>query len=242
MGGAFRAAGAGIDAIEGSPASIAASRRYQVQLGGGWDFTSHFGSASAGVIDSTDPGLAAGMVYHIATLGRGDNHRIFHLTSLALALPISDAFALAISGHYVVESGLRSANAVTGDAGLMIRPVSFLSFAVTAHNLVDIRNADVTRYYSVGSALLLGPFNFSADLKSDLGLTSRQLAFGLGAEFVLGITAFRGGYARNNRTQSSYLSGGLGLFGDGAGLDIGYRQEVGGTHSRLLSLSFQIRN
>src|SRR5919198_4972828 len=112
MGGAFRALGGGTEAVEGNPASMAVFRRYLVELSGAWDARYPFGFGSIGVMDSASSPVAAGVAYHLVSLGEGAQNRIAHLNTGAFTLPVGQTLYVGASARYVLMSGVRQANAM----------------------------------------------------------------------------------------------------------------------------------
>lgn len=241
MGGAYRAHGLGAEAIAGNPAALPLYRRYQLELTGAWDAQTKFGFGSLAIADSATSEIAAGVSYDYVSLGRGEERRTVHLNTLALAVPLGGSFFLGASGRHVLMPG--RANAVTMDAGLLIRPVPSLAIAASGHNLIDIHNPDVTRYFQLGSAFLGNLFTAAFDVRADFqDEEAPQLSYGAGLEYVTG-NAFpvRGGYSYSAVTRTHFLSGGLGLITEGGGMDLAYRHELGGAGSRMLALTIKVQ-
>src|SRR5919198_451670 len=113
MGGAYRALGGGTEAGEGNPASLGVFRRYVVELAGAWGPRNPFGFGSASVMDSASGGLAAGLAYHLVSLGTGDTHRVAHLNTAAFSIPFGEALQIGVSARHVLMTGARQANAIT---------------------------------------------------------------------------------------------------------------------------------
>ena len=241
MGGAYRALGGGTEAVEGNPASLAVFRRYVVELAGAWDPRNPFGFGSASVMDSTTGGLAAGMAYHLVSIGSGDAHRVAHLNTAAFCIPFGQALQVGVSARHVLMTGARSANAITGDAGLLLRMGSVMA-TVSGHNLVDIDNPDFPRTFAGGLGLITSELTVAADVRGDFNGAQPAFAFSGGAEWVAGgALPLRIGFTRDLIQNASFIGAGIGFLVDGGGLDLGYRHELGGSYSRLLSITFRLR-
>jgi hypothetical protein len=243
MGGAFRALGSGTEAVEGNPASMAVFRRYLVELGGAWDARYPFGFGSIAVMDSASSPVAAGVAYHLVSLGEGDQHRIAHLNTGAITLPFGESFFIGASARYVLMSGARESNAMTGDAGLLLRLGSFVA-SVSGHNLVDIHNPDFPRTFAGALGLITPDLTLSADLQGDFNGQRPAYAFSGGGEWVLGgAVPVRAGFMRDLIRGGNFIGAGLGFLVQGGGLDLSYRHELGGSRSRLLGLTvrFQVQ-
>ncbi len=238
MGGAYRAIALGGEAITGSPAALALRRRYEFELAGAFDPQTKFGYGSVAIIDSQTTDLAAGLSYHFASLGVGELQRSVNLLTLAFAAPVSENFFLGGGVKYLIESGSVSANAITIDAGLLVRLSEGLLVSINGQNLVDVGKPDLKRYYGLGLAYVAGPMTAAADLRADFTGSSARFAYHGGLEYILGgAFPLRAGYSRDNILSTQYVSGGLGFFGKGGGIDVAYRHEIGGADGRLLALA-----
>jgi hypothetical protein len=241
MGGAFRALGGGTEAVEGNPASLAVFRRYVVEFTGAWDPRNPFGFGSVSVVDSVSGGLAAGIAYHLVSLGSGESHRVAHLNTAAFCLPLGEVLQVGLSARHVVMSGARQANAITGDAGLLLRLGAVMA-TVSGHNLVDIGNPEFPRTFAGALGLITPQFTLAADVLGDFTGERPAYSFSGGAEWVLGgVVPLRAGFTRDLIHGGSFVGAGLGLNIEGGGLDLGYRHELGGSYSRLLALTLRIR-
>ncbi len=241
MGGAYRALGTGGESLGGNPAGMAAHKLYAFELTGAWDSETKFGFASASIVDSQTSQVAAGLSYHFVSLGRGDDQRTAQVTSLGLAAPFSDIVYVGVAGRHLLISG--AANAITLDAGLLVRLSDALKVAVSGHNLIDIRHPEMSRYYALGLVYSAGAFTAAADLRADFSaVPSTQVAYGAGLEYVLsGAVPFRAGYSHDNITGNEFLSAGIGFQTSGnGGIDFGYRHELGGTQGRLFALTLKL--
>ncbi len=238
MGGAYRAIALGGEAITGSPAALALRRRYEFELAGAFDPQTKFGYGSAAIIDSQTTDWAAGLSYHFASLGSGDQQRSVNLATLAFAAPVSENFFLGGGVKYLIESGAVSANAITIDAGLLVRLSEGLLVSINGQNLIDVGKRDLSRYYGLGLAYVAGPVTAAADVRADFTGSSPRFAYHGGLEYILGgAFPLRAGYSRDNILSTQYVSGGLGFFGKGGGIDVAYRHEIGGADGRLLALA-----
>jgi hypothetical protein len=240
MGGAYRAIALGGEAITGSPAALALRRRYEFELAGAFDAQTKFGYGSVAIIDSQTTDLAAGLSYHFVSLGRGDQQRSVNFATLAFAAPVSESFFIGGGVKYLIESGAVSANAVTVDAGILVRLSEGLLVSVNAQNLVDVAKKDLSRYYALGLAYVTGPLTAAADLRADFTGPSARFAYHGGLEYILGGSIpLRAGYSRDNIISTEYVSAGVGFFGKGGGIDLAYRHEIGGADGRLVALALR---
>lgn len=241
MGGAWRALGQGADAGTGNPAAVAAFRTYRVELTGAWDWVGKDAFGSVSIADSTNP-LAAGVSQQLITLGKGRERTTAHLNTVALSLPLGEAFMVGVASRYLIMRGAREANAFTGDVGLLLR-LGLFSIGASAHNLIDTRNPELTRYYSAHASVLAGMLTLAADVRADFTTNERRtFTYNGGVEYVMGENfPIRAGYTWDGFTRSSQMGLGIGLLTPGGGLDIAYHQDFGGEKGRSLALTFKLQ-
>lgn len=244
MGAAYRALGVGAESVDGNPAAMSLRKRYEIDVSGAWDQQTKFGFLNTVAYDSRTSELAAGVSYHFISIGRGPEQRYAHFTTVALAAGASDTIHFGLSGHYVVESGAQSRNGITLDAGMAVRLSDAITLAVSAHNVIDVHNKDLPRYYAAGVGYTKGLLTLAVDLRADFSSTlpKSELTPGAGIEYLAGGSfPLRAGYTYDSLTNSHFVSGGLGVVGDGGGLDFAYRQEIGGSEQHLIALTFKIQ-
>jgi hypothetical protein len=241
MGGAFRALGGGTEAVEANPASMAVFRRYLVELCGAWDPRNPFGFGSIAVMDSASSPVAAGLAYHIVSLGAGDEHRVAHLNTGALTIPFGQTLYIGASIRHVLMSGSREVNAITGDAGLLLR-FGPLVASVSGHNLVEIADPDFPRTFAGALGLITPEFSLAADVQGNFNGPRPAYAFSGGGEWVLGgVLPLRAGYMRDLINGGAFIGAGMGFLVQGGALDLSYRHELGGSSSRLLALTIRFQ-
>jgi len=242
MGGAFRALGTGSESVDGNPAAMGMRKRYEISLAGALDTHTKFGFGGLTLYDTQTSDLGAGVSYHLVSVGQDPQHRIANFFTLALSYPLSQSVFLGASGHYVLENGAFHTSSFTMDAGLALKMSDAISASLSAHNIINSHNPDLPRYYAFGLAYSKGPLTWAGDLRADYTTDNTQYLPGTGLEYVVGGGfPLRAGYAYNSRTSSHYVSGGLGLLGDGAGIDFAYRHEFGGAESRLIALTLKLQ-
>lgn len=241
MGNAFRALGGGSEAVEGNPASLAVYRRYLIEIGGAWDPRNPFGFGSVSVMDSVTSPLAAGLSYTLVSLGGEGNRRVAHLNTGAFSMPIANVLHVGASMRHVLMTGDRSANALTGDAGLLLQ-LGPLTLTGAGHNLIDIANPDFPRYFSAGVGFSLPLFSLAVDGRGQFGGEAPVYALSAGGEFIVGrLVPIRAGYSHDNFRGSKTITGGAGIFIQNGAVDLAYQHELGGAYSRLFSLTFRMQ-
>jgi hypothetical protein len=236
MGGAYRALGLAGEAVVGNPAAMSLYRRYAVDVTGAYDLQTRYTFGNATIVDSQTNVVAAGVAYHLVSLGTGEQQRLTHHNTLALSFPLSDSLMVGASGKYLLSSGAISSNAVTMDIGILLR-LAGLVLGVSGHNLVDIYNPDATRYYALSLGYGNGSnLNVAVDLRSDLGPRALQtLTVNAGAEYAVGqLFPVRVGYSNDQRLGRQDISVGAGFVVESTGVDVAYRRELDGKGQMLL--------
>ncbi|MBL8939514.1 MAG: hypothetical protein JNM69_33445 [Archangium sp.] len=241
MGGAYMSMGYGAEVIGGNPAALSAYKRYQIEASGAWDVPNGMGFGTLGLADSTNQ-IAGGISYHFVTFG-GLERRWAHVTTMALAYSIADWIHLGVAARHHVIVGASNTNSITMNAGLLLRPASFLSIGVSGHNLINNFNKDITRFFVASvSALILGQLTPCFDLRADFNEATPRFAYQGGLEWLIAMSfPVRIGYQFDGIMNHQYLSGGIGWFTEGSGVDLAYRHELGGAEGRLISLTVKIQ-
>ena len=234
--------GLGADTVMGNPAAMALVKRYQAELSGSYDVTTRFGFGSAAVLDSVTNQVAAGLAYSFVSLGQGEDHRFAHLTTAAAGMPLSEVVHVGFSTHHLAESGARTANAITIDAALLLR-FSSLAVSFVGHNLIDIKNPDLSRYFALSAGWMAGIWTLVADVKMDFGQTQTpQFAYAVGGEFIAADSfPLRAGFTIDTITHTQFVSFGAGYTSEGSGVDLAYRHELGGLGGHMLALTLKMQ-
>lgn len=244
MGGAYRALGMGTEAVLGNPAALALWKMYRMELHGAWDTHNHGSFGGVSVMDAKTSDLAAGLDYHLVSISHDGNRDTAHYSTLGFALPITPGVLIGTSIHYLKGNGLILANATTVDAGLLVRFNEGLTLGVSAHNLIDTHNTELARYYSAHMGYLAGLFTLAADVQGDYQSREKPVYdYHGGIECILGeAIPVRLGYSYDGFKQTSQLGVGLGfLTGEGGGIDVGYRHDLGGPKGRMLAISIKLQ-
>jgi opacity protein-like surface antigen len=244
MGGAYRALGMGTEAVLGNPAALALWKMYRMELHGGWDTHGKDAFGGVSVMDAKTSDLAAGLDYHILTLRTGEGRATAHFSTLAFALPLTPGVLIGTSIHYLKLKGPLLANATTVDAGVLVRFNEGFNLGFSAHNLIDTKNEELTRYYSAHMGFLTGLFTLAADVRGDFQSRDKAVyTYNGGVEYILGQSIpVRLGYTYDGFQKASQLGVGLGfLTGEGGGIDVAYRHDIGGERGRLLALSIKLQ-
>lgn len=242
MGGAYEAMGYGAETIAGNPAALSLYRRYQIEASGAWDIPQGYGFATVAVADSTNA-VAAGLSYHFATFG-GTERRYAHLTSLALAYAFGDMIHIGITTRHQVLVGASNTNSVTMNAGLLVRPIEWLTIGFSGHNLIGVYNRDIQRYFVASIAgQFFGQLSPAFDLHMDFNDPAKaRFSFHGGVEWLISQTfPIRLGYQYDGIFNHHYIGGGIGWFSDGSGVDLSYRHEIGNQDGRMIALTLKLQ-
>lgn len=247
MGGAFESLGYGAEVISGNPAGLTMYKRYQIEANGAWDIPSGYATGGVSLADSSSSALGMGISYNFVTFG-AFNRRWAHLTTVALAYAVADWLHLGVSGRHQVITGFTNTNSITMSAGLILRPFDWLSMGFSGHNLIPNYNSDVTRYFVASvSSVIAGQLSPVFDLRIDFNRPTPRFAYMAGVEWlILQRVPLRVGYQQDNigiddLNHHTYLSGGLGWFVEGSGVDVSYRHELGGDAGRLIALTAKLQ-
>lgn len=243
MGGAYRGMGFGTETISGNPALLSMYRRYQLELGGAWDIPNGFGFGGISIVDSATNELAYGQSYTLVTFDSPQGRNTAHLNSTAMAYPIFDWLHVGVSGRYQLIYGPYATNSITMSAGAAVRIMNQWIIGFSGHNLIDVASPLVNRYFALSTSVSFGMFTPSLEWRMDFNAPFPRFAVATGLEFIAGdLVPIRAGFVWDNITGQRYLSGGLGFFIEGSGVDISYRHELDGFHGRLLAVTIKLQS
>jgi hypothetical protein len=243
MGGAYHALGIDGDVVDGNPASMMLFHHYLTDLGGSWDVQTKYAFATASIVDTTNA-IGAGLSYHLVTLGRGADRTIANVTTGAAGYSLSDNIHIGATVKQATMSGAQHGDAVTADAGVAVRVLDSFTAAFSGHNLIPIPNPYLPRFFVLGFGYFATDvLTLAADLRGDFGVGgTTPFSFNFGGEYIAGSSfPLRAGYAFDTITHSHFVSGGLGFVSDGTGVDVAYRQEIGGERGKLVALTLKLQ-
>lgn len=139
LGGGTHAIAQSTSSLYVNPAAMSMSRVYHVDSSVLWDPSVGRWSFGGAVVDSTRT-VGAGLAYHYSLLD-GDTRN--HDVRIALAATLTEGVSLGVTGRYLDYVGPATANGVRGsaysgftvDAGLALKPWSWLSLGITGYSL-----------------------------------------------------------------------------------------------------------
>jgi hypothetical protein len=241
MGGAYMSLGYGAESIGGNPAALSAYRRYLIEASGAWDIPNGMGLGTIGLADSTNA-FAMGLSYHFITFG-GLERRWGHITTIGVSYALANWLHLGVAGRHHVLIGASNTNSVTMNAGLLIRPLQFLSIGVSGHNLIFNFNRDITRFFVLSvSGMFFNQLSPCFDLRADFNESTARFAYHGGVEWLIANSVpIRAGYQFDGILNRQYLSAGIGWFSQGSGIDFAYRHELGGDLGRMVALTVKLQ-
>jgi hypothetical protein len=245
MGGALRAVGYGTSAQFLNPAALAETRLYHVEaLAQGTPETARqvYGGS---IVDSVTSRLCGSFSMLGGLMDGAGINRSFLDARLSLAIPITDRFLIGLGGRYLkltqsglgpfglsaVSGGLQDpgggskggkppgrvamVNAVTWDAGAIVKPTDNLFIAAVGQNLTYTKNGILPM--TVGGGIGYGSdiFSLEADAIADIGSWEKPtVRFGAGAEYVAaGLFPIRAGYKFDQGAKLHTISLGTGYVG-----------------------------
>jgi len=235
MGGTFREVGTGANAADGNPAAMALFQAYQLEFASGWDPKYKNWYLAGWARDSTNSDISAGYSLHYISNDLGDSRVAQWAHSLSLGTRLGDRVAVGIGSRWLIQTDQPKINAASLNAGVAIRASQSFTIGFAAYNLIDTRHAELARAFELGFSLLLGPLRIASEARSDLGRGPLHPIINAGAEMFLGKSfALRTGWEWRQPTAQNFVTGGIGVVLDNAGLDLGYRQGLSGAGSLLV--------
>jgi hypothetical protein len=219
-----------------SPAALALGNLYHIE--GNVDYLSdlHAVALGAAVVDSSTSKIGAGI--GLRGFLSGDN-RVGGLDGrLGIALSLSDAFSIGVSGRYISLSANSDPYQIdvqgfTMDASLRVMPLEGLQFDLGVLNFIPMDSPFVPLTMAGGVAFAIMPaLSIGADVLADMSTFDKaQLLLGGGIEYLGGSSVpIRLGYSVDLARETQFLGAGIGYTDQRIGLDLGLRQQVKGGH------------
>jgi len=249
-GGAFRAVANTPSTITYNPAGIAQLKgRMQAQGDYAYqgDTSSHM--YGIGVVDfQSSPQIAYGLSFHrynpsVAGVTGNVNQTVL---SVAYTMGRMVQFGVSGKGYWInLDSALlQGPRGLDMDAGLIIKPLPILSFALTGHNL--IRGDTIEEFplmMGIGGALLLEPhaklmFDYVKNFNT---LSPNSSNYHVGTEIRVADSAYlRGGFAFDQVESNNYYSVGGAVMGPMADLMFTFSQRLSpGSETYAVSAAFK---
>jgi len=236
LGTGARATALSNSAVLYNPAAMVLTRTYQVEGTVDYMPDRHTVALGGSVADSLTSRIAAGL----AVRGfLGGNRGLGGIDGrLALALPLSDAVSIGVSGRYLNISHEDSlldpggeAKGFTMDASLRVSPTPMLQLYVGGYNLIDRKSAYAPMIVGGGAGVTLGDLAvIAADVLVDVSSFRREnLTYGAGLELLASqMLPIRLGYQHDTQREQHTLSFGVGYSNRQVSVDLSMRQDLGG--------------
>lgn len=245
LGGGGHAIAQSTSALYVNPAAMSQSRVYHVDSSVLWDPSAGRWSFGGAVVDSTRR-VGAGLAYHYSLLD-GDTRN--HDVRVALGVTLVEGVSLGITGRYMDYVGPGTANGVRGsaysgftlDAGLALKPWSWLSLGITGYSLSNPDTA--LSPLSIGGGIGIIPtdtLHIVADTVWDVTsfADGPRARWSGGVELLVSRVPLRIGYTYDDIRLNNpvhLITAGLGYIDQMFAVEASLRQEVyGGSQSTLL--------
>jgi hypothetical protein len=240
---ASRGLAGGNEGIFLNAASLAARRRYSIELQwaldrAGGDNRSQFLGGS--IVDSQMGGVTGGVGY--TRIGRAETTGDVY--AAALATRLSSRLFAGITGKYLRLSGADPANAGTVDASVFYALPAF-SFGVSGYNLVPTGH-DLQAPLGVGTGIAIGNerrYNVTADYRADFdraGKTTHSWAAG-GELLAFRNFPVRAGFLRDAARDGKWWTAGVGAVStSGLAIDLAYQQSVDVPEARVFAVALKM--
>ena len=248
LGGNAQAAAQSTSGVFSNPAAMSLGRVYHVDSTVLYDPTvSRWGSGGT-VVDSTRT-VSAALSYNYSLLNESDT-RSNHDVRLGLSVLLTEGVALGVTGRYLNYEGTANTNTSLGseyagltvDVGAVVRPVSFLTLAVTGYSLT---NPDTARTpISVGGGIAINPIealNIIVDNVWDLrSFAEPRMRLNGGVEVMISHVPVRAGYLYDDTRLGGpvhTVTAGAGYVDTSFGIEAALRQDVAGASQTTLMLN-----
>jgi hypothetical protein len=245
LGGGGHAIAQSTSALYVNPAAMSQTRVYHVDSSVLWDPSQGRWSFGGAIVDSTRT-VGAGLAYHYSLLD-GDTRN--HDVRVALGVTLTEGVSLGVTGRYIDYTGVPTANGVRGtefsgftvDAGLSLKPWSWLALGITGYSLSNPDTA--LSPLAIGGGIGIIPvdtLHIVADTFWDMAsfADGPRARWSGGVEFLASRVPLRIGYTYDGvRLDHAVhlVTAGLGYIDQMFAVEASMRQEVsGGSQTTLL--------
>ena len=235
MGDAVRGFASSGEALTAQPAGIAASVRFNASTVALFEPAFDYRLLAATSIDSklnaqeSFP-LAGGAGYYNYRSGEGRHGSI---TVLGMALPLyPETLFIGATGKWLRLGGEVESNAVTMDAGAILRLFDLVSLGAVGYNLIDVQSPEARRAWAFGAAVGNDRlFHVDFDLRLDRSFEEEAYvtSFNVGAEYVIGeLVVPRVGYIQDNFRGVKKVTGGVSVLLGPLAIEAAYQHAIDG--------------
>lgn len=234
MGDAHRAVASGNDGIYLNPAGLGQHKRYALEFVYLLNPAAPSNIINFSIVDSDTSPVATGLAYTHWSVGARGGRKSGSIFNLAFGYPLTDGVFFGWGLKYLnldSQAAEDSISRVTTDFALMLRFSEMFSVGAVGYNLIKVNDDEAPRMLALAGAFgddkeFRLAFDWTVDFDTRETTTA---AFRAGGE-VLVAQAFpvRAGYIKDNVREKSYATFGIGLVGEGLGLDFAYKRQVAG--------------
>lgn len=244
MGNAFRSVASSNEALFLNPAGMGMGRRYEIDGTYGFSPGSRLRLLHASIVDSKTSGVGVGIGYtHLQ--GNGEVlDSSGSLVHLGFGIPLASRVAMGFTFKYLGFSAPEDTNSITADVGLLVRPVQALSIGLVTYNVIDV--ASGLAPFRAGGGISLGTDTFLR-LAADVVFAMEEddplgTTYHAGGEILLDDSIpIRLGFERRAGENRNFVTGGIGLVSEVAGIEAAYAQGVGAGRFDERILSFTLK-
>jgi hypothetical protein len=253
-GDAYRAGDQGNETLWLNPGALSATPRYEFDVYTLYDPVYGHREIQVSLADNqTNAGsgfpLAAGLAYTNFASGSGPTRFGGSIADLVLSYALLPGLLyIGATGKYLNLNEAVHANAITMDAGALIKLGQTISGAVVVYNMINVH--DVQSPLMLGLAINYGgdgPWHVEVDLRADFASVPGAVKFTymFGGEYLISnLVSIRVGYTRDEvasihnpatgtNDPSEYFTTGLAVnIAQFLAIDLAYRNEVGGVEAK----------
>jgi hypothetical protein len=253
LGGNAQALAQSTSGVFSNPAAMSLGRVYHVDSLTLYDPTVGRWMFGGSVADTTRM-VSAGLAYNYSLVDGQSGVRNHHDVRVGLSVLLTEGIALGLTGRYMnlggpVSNGQRLGTdfaGVTFDAGAVVRPVSFLTLAVTGYSLTNPDTA--LSPLSIGGGIALTPIealSIVGDTVWDLrSYAEPRMRMSGGVEFMLDKIPLRAGYLYDDTRFKGgvhTVTAGVGYIDRLFGAEFSMRQDVAGSAMPQTTLMLNLR-
>lgn len=253
LGGNAQALAQSTSGVFSNPAAMSLGRVYHVDsltlfdpTVGRWQF--------GGAVADTTRMVSAALAYNYSLVDGDTGVRNHHDVRVGVSVLLTEGIALGLTGRYMnlggpLSNGQRLGTdfaGVTFDAGAVVRPVSFLTLAVTGYSLTNPDTALAP--LSVGGGVAITPveaLSLVVDNVWDLrSFTEPRMRLSGGVEFLLDKVPLRAGYLYDDTRFGGgvhTVTAGVGYIDRLFGAEFSMRQDVAGAALPQTTLMLNLR-
>lgn len=244
MGNAFRAVATSNEAIYLNPAGMALASKYEIDLAYAFGTGDDLSRLNGSIVDSKTSRLATGLAFTRVS-GDGLHGELSgSVVNLGFGVPLADRISLGFAMKYLGFSGPDRTSAVTGDVGLLVRPVEWFSIGAVAYNVIDVHSREAP--LRAGGGVAIGTdtsFRLALDAVADFSDPDRTgMSYHAGGEYLFdGTMAIRAGFQRRDWDDRNYASAGLGFVTGAAAIEAAYVQGLTSGEGADRAFSFTLK-